>query len=230
MRGTLYGIGIGSGNPDFLSYHAVKHIKSCDMIAIPDSGKGTFLAYDIVIQAVPELLQKKLIKIYMPMTKEKEILKKYHEEGGKLLLQYLKEGDIAFLTLGDPSIYSTYMYLHHFILKNGGQAYMIPGITSFCAVASALNISLTEGNEMLHIIPASYGIEYALSLPGTKILMKAGKSFSKIKKKLLEQKQSISCYMVENCDMQTEKKYFSLEEMPEEVGYFSTIIVKQKKD
>ena len=230
MKGTLYGVGIGSGNPELLTYQAVKCIKSCDVIAIPNSGRGASVAYDIVIQALPELSEKQILQIDMPMTKEKEILKRYHENGGNLLLQYLKQGDVAFLTLGDPSIYATYMYLHDFVLKKGGQAHMICGIPSFCSVASALNISLAKGDEMLHIIPASYPMEHALSLPGTKILMKAGKSFSKIKKMLLTQRESIDCYMVENCGMKTEKKYFSPEEMPEEAGYFTTIVVKEKRN
>lgn len=229
MRGTLYGVGIGVGDPQLLTYQAVQRIKKCDVIAIPDSGKENFIAYNIVVQMIPELAKKEIIKISMPMTKDTEILEEYHKKGSKIILQYLENNDVAFLTLGDPSIYATYMYIHKLIEQNGGQTKIISGVPSFCAVAAALGISLTERDEMLHIIPASYGIEYALSLSGTKVLMKVGKSFQNIKQVLLQNQDKFDCYMIENCGMQTEKKYFSIQEFPEQTGYFTTIIVKDKK-
>ncbi|USF30638.1 precorrin-2 C(20)-methyltransferase [Clostridium sp. MD294] len=227
--GTLYGVGIGAGDPKLLTYQAVECIKKCNIIAIPNSGTGNFVAYDIVVQAIPELVQKEIIKIFMPMTKDKVLLEKYHKEGSKIILQYLQNNDVAFLTLGDPSIYATYMYIHKKVKENGKQVKMISGIPSFCAVSSTLGISLTESDEMLHIIPASYGIEYALSLSGTKVLMKVGKSFQNIKQFLLHNEHKFDCYMVENCGMKTEKKYFSLKEFPDNTGYFTTIIIKDKK-
>ena len=229
MRGTLYGVGIGVGDSQLLTYQAVQCIKKCDVIAIPDSGKENFVAYNIVVQIIPELAKKEIIKISMPMTKDTEILEEYHKKGSKIILQYLENNDVAFLTLGDPSIYATYMYIHKLVEQNGGQTKIISGVPSFCAVATALGISLTERDEMLHIIPASYGIEYALSLSGTKVLMKVGKSFQNIKQVLLQNQDKFDCYMVENCGMETEKKYFSIQEFPEQTGYFTTVIVKDKK-
>ena len=229
MKGTLYGVGIGAGDPQFLTYQAAECIKKCNIIAIPDSGTENFISYNIVVQMIPELSQKQIIKISTPMTKDKMVLKEHHKQGSRLILKYLENDNVAFLTLGDPSIYATYMYIHKLVEKNGGQTKMICGVPSFCAVSAALGISLTEGNDMLHIIPATYGLEYALSLSGTKILMKAGKSFQSIKEILFQNKNKFDCYMVENCGMKTEKKYFSIEEFPEHTGYFSTIIIKDKK-
>ena len=62
----------------------------------------------------------------------------------------------AFATLGDPSIYSTYMYIHRIIENEGYEVCMVPGVASFCASAARLNISLSNGSEPLIIIPASY--------------------------------------------------------------------------
>lgn len=229
MKGILYGVGVGVGNSQLLTEQATQCIKKCNIIAIADSGKENFVAFNIVAQVIPELTKKEIVKIPLPMTKEKEVLEKCHKEGCNIILQYLKNDDVAFLTLGDPSIYSTYMYIHKLVQKSGGQTKIISGIPSFCAVSAALGISLTEKEEMLHIIPASYDVKYALSLSGTKVLMKVGKSFQDIKQILLQNKDKFDCYMVENCGMETEKKYFSIQEFPEYAGYFTTIIVKDKK-
>ena len=164
MKGTLYGVGIGAGNPQFLTYQAAECIKKCNIIAIPDSGTENFISYNIVVQMIPELSQKQIIKISTPMTKDKMVLKEHHKQGSKMILKYLENENVAFLTLGDPSIYATYMYIHKLVEKNGGQTKMICGVPSFCAVSAALGISLTEGNDMLHIIPATYGLEYACLL------------------------------------------------------------------
>lgn len=90
-------------------------------------------------------------------------------------LSALIEGkDVAFLTLGDPGVYSTNTYVHKKIMNRGFETEIVPGITSFCAAAASLNIPLCEAGETLHIIPASYDdLENNLSLKGPKVLMKA---------------------------------------------------------
>ena len=140
--------------------------------------------------------------------------------------QYLDEGKrIAFLTLGDPSVYSTYLYIHKRVLRDGYQARIIPGIPSFCAAAAALNIGLAENKEEIHILPASYGIEEGLQMSGTKILMKAGKQMASVKETLRKSKGQFR--MVENCGMDGERIYTDPEEVPEKTSYYSLIIIKE---
>ena len=88
MKGTLYGVGIGAGNPQFLTYQAAECIKKCNIIAIPDSGTENFISYNIVVQMIPELSQKQIIKISTPMTKDKMVLKEHHKQGSKMILKY----------------------------------------------------------------------------------------------------------------------------------------------
>lgn len=84
-----------------------------------------------------------------------------------------------------------------------------------------------ENSEELHVIPASYQIEDALELSGTKVLMKAGKKMPTVKQFLKE--KNCRAVMVENCGMDTEQKYFSAEEIPDQASYYSLIIVKEKR-
>lgn len=87
-------------------------------------------------------------------------------------------------------------------------------------------MSLAENRQELHILPASYQIEKGLKLPGTKVLMKAGRKMADVKQILME--KGLDAEMVENCGMENEKVYLSAEEIPEQAGYYSLLIVKEK--
>lgn len=161
----------------------------------------------------------------MPMIKDKILLEEAHRKGADLIEAKLKEGkDVGFVVLGDATVYSTYYYLHEIIKKRGYETEIIAGVTSFCASAARLGIDLVSADESFHIIPASYGVEEALRYTGTKVLMKSGKEIKNVKKALL--KNNKKAYMVENCGMENEKIYYEVEDIPEDAGYFSLIIVK----
>lgn len=229
MKGTLYGVGIGPGDPELLTLKAVRVIKESPVIAVPGKVKEDTVAYKIVKQAIPELDEKEFLAVDMPMTKDKEMLQKSHDAGAALVCEALDSGkNVAFLTLGDPTVYSTYLYVHKRVLEKGYQAEIISGITSFCAVAAKLNIGLVEKAEPLHVIPASYQIEDALGLPGTKVLMKAGRKMGKVKEVLRE--TGSEGMMIENCGMPGEKIYHSIDEINENAGYYSLVIIKEKKN
>ena len=137
--------------------------------------------------------------------------------------------NVAFLTLGDPTVYATYIYIHKRVEKAGYDTEIISGITSFCAVAARLNIGLVEKAEPLHVIPASYQIEEALKLPGTKVLMKSGKKMKSVKE-TLKAMPDCQVMMIENCGMENEKIYRSADEIDENAGYYSLIIVRETQE
>jgi precorrin-2/cobalt-factor-2 C20-methyltransferase len=225
MAGNLYGIGVGPGDPELLTLKAVKIMKECDVIAIPAESKESCIAYLIAVQAVPELAFKEILPVSMPMTKDKEVLRLSHEKGAADVIELLdSERKVGFLTLGDPTVYSTYMYIHNRVKLRGYETEIINGIPSFCAVAATLGISLAENKDQVHIFPASYDLSDALSLQGTKIFMKMGKKLNEVRNKIKEAK--LEAYMVENCGMENEKIYKTIEEFPEEAGYYSLIIIK----
>ena len=183
--GTLYGIGIGPGDPELLTLKAVRQIRECAVIAVPGKSPRDSVAYRIAVQAVPEIENKKLVAVDMPMTKNRAALDAFFQAGADMLEEYLRAGeDVAFLTLGDVTIYSTYLYLYPRIQERGYATAMINGIPSFCAAAARLNEGLAEGAEEIHIIPATYQTERSLAFPGTKVLMKAGRQMEKVKELL----------------------------------------------
>ena len=227
MKAKLYGVGIGPGDPELLTLKALRIIRESPVIALPGSDPKETVAYKIVKGAYPELDQKELLAVDMPMTKDPEKLEKSHQAGADAVCACLDEGlQVAFLTLGDPTVYSTYLYVHKKVLHAGYEAEIISGITSFCAVAARLNLGLVEKAEPLHVMPASYQISDALTLSGTRVLMKAGKKMGQVKEEL--KAMGAEAVMIENCGMPDEKIYRSADEIPEDAGYYSLIIVKEK--
>ena len=146
MAGKLYGIGVGPGDPELMTLKAVRLIEECDIVAVPKSGEGEGVARQIAKGAVKDFEQKNVIEVSMPMTRDPQVLEQSHQAAAQLIEGYLKEGkSVAFLTLGDPAIYSTYIYVHKRVQQHGYPVEMVSGVPSFCAVAAKLNTGLAEG-------------------------------------------------------------------------------------
>lgn len=226
-KGTLYGVSIGPGDPELITVKAMNIISESKYIATPHTGSGDSLALSIVSQAV-DLSGKEIMKLEFPMTKDKDILSKSHNEAADAIAKVLDEGeDVAMLNLGDVTIYSTFAYTMDKLLEKGYDVEVIPGVTSFCASASKLRIGLTTMNEPLHIIPATgIDLKEALQMPGSKVLMKIGKSMPKLIEVLKELNLEDNVYAVENCGLENEKIYNNLDEFDGKMGYFTIVIVK----
>lgn len=231
MTGKLFGVGVGPGDPELLTLKAVKRIKESSCIAYLDN-KDKQTALEIAKKAVPELVNKQLVQLSFPMKGGPSEWKKHHQLAAEEVIRWLQKGmDVCFLTLGDPTVYSSYLYVHKIVRDAGYEAEIIAGVPSFCAVAARLGESLVEGNEQLHIIPAPYeGMEQALSLPGTKVLMKAGRKMEQVKKSLGPYLPTGKVLAVECCGMDEERIISSLEELNTQSSYFTTLLIKEIKD
>jgi precorrin-2/cobalt-factor-2 C20-methyltransferase len=150
-NGILYGVGVGSGGEELLTLKAVDIIKSVDVIIAPTAKEnGESIAYETAKNFIT--YHQKVILKHFPMTKEKE--EKIYD-AFKTIEEYLKKGkNVAFLTVGDPFIYSTYVYLLKYVRGNY-KISTVPGITSFCASASVANRTLVIEDEPLLIVPGS---------------------------------------------------------------------------
>lgn len=232
MIGTLYGIGVGPGDPELMTLKAVRLIRECAVVAVPKTGGGDGVALQIARAAVPDLDSKKILELHMPMTRDKALLCASHDEAAGQVAELLRQGDsVAFLTLGDSTIYATYTYIHKRIEAVGLPCQFVAGVPSFCAVAARLNIPLTEGAEALHVLPASYkGADSGLDMGGTKVLMKTGKMLADVKNQLKERGLYERARMVQKCGMEGEQVFQNLNEADDGTSYFSIIVVKDEED
>lgn len=225
IKGKLYGIGVGPGDPELITIKAVRTLEKCDIVAAPIVKRHEQTALKI---AAPYINGKKILNLDVPMTHNSNEREKSHiSAADEIALQLDNGSNIALLTLGDPTVYSSYWYIHKILVKRGYEAEIIPGIPSFCAAAAKLNEALCEDDQMLHIIPASDKlIKDGLNLPGNKIFMKAGRNLPELIEELRNKKKLSSASMVERCGMEDEKIFESLEDYKDENGYFSIILVK----
>lgn len=222
-RGILYGVSVGPGDPELMTLRAARIIRECSVIAAPITHSENSAALSIA-EKVCDLSGKIVIKPRFTMSRDTGILSESHLRIAEELSVYLEGGsDVAFITIGDVSVYSTFWYIADILRERGYEIRVCAGVPSFCAAAAAVKEPLVLGNEPLTVIPASCGeLEKLCSAKGTKVIMKSGRSVSEICEKL----NGKSAYAVENCGYENQRIFGSLDEIDDNSGYFTTIIVK----
>ena len=158
-NGTLYGIGVGPGDPELITMKAAKILARVDIVFAAASTRNHHsLARDIARPHVPETTPIELLKF--PMTRDKKETHSAWEAHARQIINELKTGkDVAFLTLGDAMTYSTLGYIVRYISTTEPQMKIetIPGISSFQAAAARLNTPLVEGEESLMVVSGAKG-------------------------------------------------------------------------
>jgi precorrin-2/cobalt-factor-2 C20-methyltransferase len=128
MKGKLYGIGTGPGDPELLTIKAVGAIQKCGVIAVPKTGSSEKTAFTII---ETYLEGKELLECRFSMEKDMSKRREARQLVAADIIRVLENGkDVGFVTLGDPATYSTYMYIHKIIAEKGFDAEIIPGVTS----------------------------------------------------------------------------------------------------
>lgn len=229
-RGVCYGVGVGPGDPELITLKAVHTLERCPVIAAPQTKSGEMLALDIARGAV-DLTGKAILPLTFTMSQDPAVLQASHEAAADAIQAHLDRGeDVAMPNLGDVSIYATWGYLMELLNCRGYETVMIPGVPSFCAAAARLNATLVSWGSPLHIIPVGKGpVAPLVEQPGGKVLMKAGRGLPEIVEALKATGQLDRAALVEDCGLPTERVWTELEQIPEDVGYFATVVVKEEQ-
>jgi len=170
--GKFYGVGVGPGDPKLLTVKALEVLKTAQVIAFP---KSRLDRESIALEIVKDYLspEVRFLELEMPMTSEESVLQKSWEAGAKAITKEIQKGyAVAFVTLGDASLYSTYSYLLQYLKQeiSEDQIETVPGITALSAAAARLNIPLALGDEPLIVLPSSENAEKYLAFPNIVML------------------------------------------------------------
>ena len=229
--GLLYGVGLGPGDPELVTLKSLRVMRACDVLVLPEADKALCRAFQIARAACPELEEKETLCLPFPMTRDRVQRDAVLEEnwaGLKVLLEAGK--NLAFLTIGDPGVYSTYSYMALWAVRDGFRTVTVPGVASFTACAASLNEPLVLEDAPLHLIPGDKELEQALDLGGTRVFMKLGRRMSALKSALLPLEKSglVTVSAVSDCGP-GERCYTSAEALPEDAPYMTTVIVKSRE-
>lgn len=233
-RGTFYGVGTGAGDPELLTIKAVRLIESAHIIIVPRSEKkGVSRAYEICRPYIKD--ESRVVYQVFPMHYRNDCLNKAWQENKEQIESYLEEGkDVVFLTLGDPMLYSTYLYIYKLLKDDNYKIVTVPGITSFSDIAARTGVPLALGNEILKIVPATIGndkLEQEIAHPGNLVLMKVYRNFDYIMELLKRYNLLGNSVMISNCGMEDEEFYLDLTKVSKEkVNYLTTIIVNKSEE
>lgn len=161
--GKLFGVGVGPGASDLMTLRAVRVLQEAQVLAIPRQNQWSeSFAWRIAKPVVGDVPGQERLMLTFPMTRDPEILRPAWDEALREIGARLERGlSVAFLTQGDPFVYSTFIYLHEEAPRRwpGVEIEVVPAVSSITAVPHALGIPLADGEERVAILPAMYDVE-----------------------------------------------------------------------
>ena len=231
--GTLYGIGVGPGDPDLITVKALRILARRPHIFASASSNNTYsLALNIIR---PYLNGVGVEPLPFPMNRDPEVLEQAWEKNARRILEVLASGsNAAFLTLGDPLTYSTFSYLLRTISRLDPRVRVItvPGITSYHAAAALTRLPLSEGEESFFVASGALGadrLREVIDKADTVVLLKTYRHADKILATLEEMGLTEQAVCISRCGLEGEtvvQDVRALKGRP--LPYLSMIIIKKK--
>jgi len=249
MTGKLYVIGIGPGDPELLTLKAVRILTEVPCICVPKGREeGSSLALSIVQKAL-SIEGKEIIEAHFPMKKTKsgqrsavsgqkekndlcELDTKWQETIETVYSRLNKGIDMAFITIGDPTIYSTFFYLYDKLLELNPELNIeiVPGVSSINTAAAKAGMCLALADEKIAILPATYteGIKETLEKFDTIVLMKVHRVFGNVVNILIEAGLADNAVYISRAGMDDERIFKNIKDVKEsDLNYFSLMIIKK---
>ncbi len=233
--GTLYGIGVGPGDPELITMKAVKILKKVDVIFAAASSKNQHSqAVNIAKSHIPETTEIEMLPF--PMTQDKNVAQKAWDEHARNIIALLEQGqDAAFVTLGDSMIYATYGYILQSVQRLAPHLNIvtIPGVTSFQAAAARLNRTLVEGEESLLLISGANGGDCLRRFAGKAeniAILKAYKKVKDIVSALDETRMMENSIAITSCGLSDEEVIEDIRTLEKRTpAYWTLILAKGTK-
>ncbi len=230
----IYAIGVGPGDPELLTCKAERLLRAVPVICAPTSAPGdSSYALSIIEPLIDSQRQEVIVQVF-PMRKDQDGLEECWESAAADVAERVRGGkDVAFVTIGDPFIYSTFLYIYRIFREKYPDitVEVVPGISSINAAAIAAGVPLGQASERIAIIPATFqekDLQKILNDFDTVVLMKVSRVFDGIyallKELGLEQKGAF----VSRVGTQEQEVVFDLEQLlGQKLDYLSLLIVKK---
>lgn len=233
--GKLYGIGVGPGDPELLTMKAHRILNEADVIFCPEKeeGAGSF-AFDI-IKGLLTHTRAEIVNLVYPMHYHGARLRELWRQNAVCIAAHLEGGRSgAFITLGDPAVYSTFMYTLPYIEAAGVTAEVVPGIPSFCAVAGTVKMPLVAWDEDLIVAPvrknSSEDLGKILREHDNIVLMKPSANKDALVKAIRDNHLEERFVLVSKSGTGEERLVTDFSELEQyEIPYLSTVIIKRQE-
>ncbi|MDR0509434.1 MAG: precorrin-2 C(20)-methyltransferase [Candidatus Methanoplasma sp.] len=229
MKGKLYGVSVGPGDPELLTLKAKRIIEECDVVAYPVRVTGERSVALGIIGGTVDVSRKCILELVFRMSSDKEIRALDYDDAIAKLTSALEKGHrVCMITLGDAMVYSTFMRVGKEIENRGYEIEVIPGVPSFCDGAARAKIPLMIGTEGLAVVSAAEGSDFfrtALNDFDNVVIMKAYGSMERISEEIESLDKAPDVFVVSNIGL--EDQYVGPLDKNRKYGYFTTIIVKK---
>ncbi|MEM7472470.1 MAG: precorrin-2 C(20)-methyltransferase [Pseudomonadota bacterium] len=230
MSGTLYGIGLGPGDPELITLKAARLIESATTIAYPTLAGSDSFARAIARDLIPENARE--IRMDVPMSTERQPAQDAYDQGAVDIAKALEAGEnVVFLCEGDPFFYGSFMYLHARLAERF-TVEIIPGVTSVTACAARAAMPLAARNERLTVLPGPLPEDELRSrIDGAEnvVIMKVGRHMPKIRAVIEALALTDQATYVERATL-PEERVLPLAQAPESAPYFSMILITKGAD
>jgi precorrin-2/cobalt-factor-2 C20-methyltransferase len=185
-KGTLYGVGVGPGDPELITVKGLKLLQQVPVIYIPKSGEESGSFALTVVKKYLDPSRQEIIDLVFPMCKDREGLERFWNQSSGIIQGRLMQGlNVACICIGDPLFYSTFAHMMRKISESdpGMAIKIIPGVSSISACTGVVSLPLVQAGERLAVIPATYdpqGIRKVLLDFDTVVLMKVNRVVDKV--------------------------------------------------
>jgi precorrin-2/cobalt-factor-2 C20-methyltransferase len=237
VTGVLYGVGVGPGAPDLLTLRAARTIRAVPVVCTPRRTASAESYALAVVRDLLDLTRQELVELTFPMTRDPDLARLHRDEAATHIGAILSAGrDVAFITEGDPLLYSTFIHLYRRLRAASPRVRVeiVPGVTSVTAAAAVAGLPLADGTERLAVVPATCGYEglrAALRDFDTVALLKVSPVFDRVLD-LLEELNLVENAVYVSCastpEQRVEADLRALRGQP--LDYLSLILVKTTRE
>jgi precorrin-2/cobalt-factor-2 C20-methyltransferase len=224
--GTLYGLGVGPGDPELITLKAWRILSLAPVICYLTANGTHSTARDIAKPFLPENVIE--LKIDMPMRTEREPANAAYDQGAAEITAHLKAGrDVAMLCEGDPFFYGSFMYIFA-RLADRFKTVVVPGVTSITAAAAQIGRPLAARDDVVKVLPATLPadrLREELQTAQSVAIIKVGRHFGKVKTILSALDLISHAIVIENATRGNEAVRRAETVTEDSLPYFTTILV-----